>query len=305
MPSTSRKKTARRTKTARLDAHARRTVSGGRVLGSSRAAAALKLARRATRPRRAAADKGLLIAEGDSWFQYPFFDVLKKLKKKGYRVETAAHWGDNVEDMAFDPAQTQGLAERFEDVRRRGLVPKAILLSGGGNDIAGEEFSVLLNHKLSGLHPLNARVVDGVLADRVLHAYAALIAFVTRLSRDCFGQVVRVVIHGYGNAVPDGRGYLGGAWKLPGPWLEPGFRRKGYGDLQERVAVTEDLIGRFNRLLAAIPSQPGFGHVRYRDVRPLLPNDRSYKTWWDNELHPTSRGFEWVATALDAAITGP
>jgi lysophospholipase L1-like esterase len=207
--------------------------------------------------------------------------------------------------MAFDPAQTQELAERFEEVRKRGLVPRAILLSGGGNDIAGDEFGVLLNHKLSGLDPLNARVVEGVPADRVLHAYATLIAFVTRLSRDCFGREVRVVIHGYGNAVPDGRGFLGGSWKLPGPWLEPGFRRKGYADLHERIKVMEDLIDRFNRLLAALPGQPGFGHVRYRDVRRLLPNDSGYRRWWDNELHPSSRGFQAVAADFDAAITGP
>src|SRR5271156_6247914 len=38
---------------------------------------------------------GFLVAAGDSWFDYPFCDVLKVLEDTyGYNVESAAHAGD-------------------------------------------------------------------------------------------------------------------------------------------------------------------------------------------------------------------
>ena len=48
---------------------------------------------------------------------------------------------------------------------------------------------------------------------------------------------------------PTGWGDTAWRWILPGPWLEPGFRQKGYEDLQERVDVMVTLIDHFNALL--------------------------------------------------------
>ena len=46
------------------------------------------------------ASAGVLIAEGDSWFNYPFHDVLSDLEDSfGFDVESVAHRGDTVEDM--------------------------------------------------------------------------------------------------------------------------------------------------------------------------------------------------------------
>ena len=105
---------------------------------------------------------------------------------------------------------------------------RAILLSGGGNDIAGDEFALLLNHAASGLPVLNESIVEGVIDVRLRQALLSLIGTATQLAAHYFGEAKPVVVHGYGYAVPDGRGFLGGGWMLPGPWLEPGFRRKGY-----------------------------------------------------------------------------
>jgi hypothetical protein len=45
---------------------------------------------------------GFLAAAGDSWFDYPFHDVLKMLDDDfGYNVESSAHRGDPVERMAY------------------------------------------------------------------------------------------------------------------------------------------------------------------------------------------------------------
>jgi lysophospholipase L1-like esterase len=266
--------------------------------------------------RRSRPSLGLLIAEGDSWFDYPFCDVLGCLEARGYDVESVAHKGDTLEDMAHEAAQVDKLARLVERVGARGGRPRAILLSGGGNDIAGREFVVLLNHAASGLPRLNATVAAGIIDERLRTAMASLIGVVTRLSEVHFGQRVRVVVHGYDHAVPDGRGYLGGTWVLPGPWLEPGFRLKGYvpGDSRKKVAAlgsnasaVRELIDRHNAMLAGLVrdlASQGVDHVRYVDLRGTLSNrlPKRYLEDWNDELHPTRAGFERVADKIARAI---
>ena len=242
---------------------------------------------------------GLLVAEGDSWFDYPFFDVLQELEEEfGYKVESVAHKGDTLEQMVYDRGQVDQLARALQKVKADGKVPKAILLSGGGNDIAGTEFAVLLNHKDSGLPTLNEQVVAGVFDTRLRVAMIELAGAVTHLCHLTFGRALPILIHGYGHPVPDGRGYLGGFSFLPGPWLEPGFRLKGYTNLQECSDLMVTLIDRFNAVQASIAGGPGLEHVRYVDLRDLLSNalaGAAYKKAWGNELHPTESGFLAVA----------
>jgi hypothetical protein len=250
---------------------------------------------------------GLLLAEGDSWFDYPFYDVLERLEDKfDFRVESVAHKGDTVEEMAHDFTQRSKLARMFEKVKADGRTPRAILLSGGGNDIAGAEFGVLLNHAaaIPPLEEVNESVVAGVIDQRLRFAVVSLIGAVTELARTNFGGEIPVVIHGYDYPVPDGRGYMGGFWVLPGPWLEPGFRQKGYlvpsqdaVDLPRCTGIMKRLIDRFNGMLASIPrSDPSLSHVSYLDLRGVLSSAiPGYKQSWGNELHPTKPGFEAVA----------
>jgi hypothetical protein len=277
------------------------------VLDQRKAIATRRRAMRGFRagPRESA---GLLLAEGDSWFDYPFFDVLEELEEGfGYAIESVAHKGDTVEEMAYDANQLDKLARRLEKLGREGKVPRAILLSGGGNDIAGEEFSVLLNHKLSSLPPLNEKVVAGLIDERLRAAIVELASAVTHLCQETLNATVPMLMHGYDYPVPDGRGYLGGFWVLPGPWLAPGFRKKGYDDghLQARCDLMVPLIDRFNGLVRAIAGGPGLAHLHYVDVRGTLSQrlqGQAYKTWWNDELHPTEQGFARVAARFDQTI---
>jgi len=253
----------------------------------------------------AASLNGLLIAEGDSWFDYPFNSVLGELENLSYEIESVAHKGDTAEEMAYDASQLAKLAGLFEKLDQRGEVPRAILLSGGGNDIAGNELGVVLNHKQSGLPAVNEDVARGVIVGRLRVAMASLIGAISELSRQAFGRKLPVLVHGYDYPVPDGRGYIGGFWVLPGPWLEPAFRLKGYADMNERVRVMIDLIDRFNEMVASLPGQPGLEHVIYVNVRRTLSNElegKRYKKLWANELHPTDLGFKTVAAEFHKII---
>jgi lysophospholipase L1-like esterase len=247
---------------------------------------------------------GLLVAEGDSWFDYPFNDVLSMLEEEhGFDVESVAHKGDRVEDMAYSAGQFDDFTRLLEKLLRQQRVPDAILLSGGGNDLTGNDLAILLNHAASGLPTLNADVVRGVIDVRVRNAYAFLIGGLTEIAMQLLDRPIPILLHGYDYAVPDGRGFFGGSLFLPGPWLEPGFRRKGYGDLNANKKSVESLIDRFNDMLEQLSGAPGFGHVRYVDLRKTLSNAAAvYKRDWDNELHPTKRGFQLVAEKIARAI---
>ncbi|HTU68082.1 MAG TPA: hypothetical protein VMF52_19200 [Steroidobacteraceae bacterium] len=256
----------------------------------------------ASPPRRARAlfakapSAGVLIAEGDSWFDYPFHDVLQMLEDDYlYDVESVAHKGDCVEDMAHSGGQFEEFARRLEKLLRANKVPKAILLSGGGNDIAGDEFAILLNHASSSLPTLNEDILRGVIDVRLKNAYARIISGLTAIAQSYLGRPIPIITHGYAYALPDGRGFLGGAWILPGPWLEPGFRKKGHGNFVENAGVVHQLIDRFNAMLTSVSATAGFGHVRYLNLRGTLYSDPSnYKSDWGNELHPSKKGFEKV-----------
>src|SRR5690606_37600802 len=69
-------------------------------------------------------------------------DVLSLLEDRhGYEVHSVAHKGDRVEDMAYSSGQLTKLVRALEKLIARGTPPKAVLLSGGGNDVAGDELA--------------------------------------------------------------------------------------------------------------------------------------------------------------------
>lgn len=265
---------------------------------------------------------GYLIAEGDSWFAYPGLDVLGALQGQTlpggvfYKVYSAASPGDTVESMAYDGDQLEGFAQEFRKVVDAGKQDqvKGIVLSGGGNDIGGRQFHVLLNHsKAVASSELDAALADAFI-DRIGRSLESLIGTSTRFADQILGlRNVRVIVHGYAHPVPDGRPF-GIGWPLPGPWLEPGFTAKGYPhtslpELERNTRVMADLIARFNKRVAAIPANlKGRADVRYVDVSAALSNvvpGEVYKRDWSNELHPTNDGFKRVAEAFHRAIQQP
>lgn len=167
---------------------------------------------------------------------------------------------------------------------------------------AGEEFHVLLEHANSPAPGLNEDVVRGIIDVRVRRAYATILSAVTSTCEAITGQRVPILLHGYDRPVPDGRGVAGG-WPLPGPWLRPGFHRKGHMFLSRNTRTIGTLIDRFNDMLAGLTAVQQFRHVRYVDLRGTLPNGATFEEWWANELHPTKKGFKAVADRFAAVLT--
>lgn len=271
---------------------ARKMVQESLRLGRARADKILASRAKALRGRAevfAFGSAGLLIFEGDSWFDFLGTDIRHVLKDLGYEVPSDAHAGDRIEEMV---GQLQGLQRLIEGQTR---VPKAVLLSGGGNDIVlneHKEFTNLLNPASSpnpGWNPTElTKRIDGDLQ----RFYLEMLSSVTQFCKRKWGRAVPILIHGYAHPVPDGSKAL---WK--GPWLQPVFKAQGYVDgtgevdLEVCTPLIRDLIDRFNTMLHGLPAAPGLDHVTHVDLRPALSSGTDFKVWWDNELHPTEEGF--------------
>jgi hypothetical protein len=288
----------RRARALRARTRALAEAPAMRNIAAARAAAApMPTAHRLLAVAARATTKGWLVAEGDSWFDYPGSDILDWLHQFGYDIESVARAGDRAEMMAFGRGQLDKFAAAVEKVIGLGETPKAILLSAGGNDIAGTEFGFLLNHAGSPRGGLNESIVAGVIDERVRDAYLHIIARVTAICEQMLGTPVTILLHGYGYSIPDGDGVLGGWGPLPGPWLRPGFIEKGFNDLAANTELMKKLMNRFNTMLEGVASQ--FGHVQYVNLRTVLP---ATKTLWANELHPKEKGFKLAAEKFAALL---
>ena len=254
---------------------------------------------------RAVPFQGYLVAEGDSWFDYPLFeDVLEALEDDhNFEVRSAAHHGDNASSMAYDARQLRKLHDLMEDLARDGKRARAVLVSCGGNDLV-EALAAILNHGASGLERVNRSVLDGVLRQQIPAAIASLLGSIHAFSERYFGQRRPVLIHGYGPPVPDGRGYP--LLELAGPWLKPVFARRGQvtgdpqleAELQANRDVMAELMRIFNdEVLPELTAACG-PNVFHVDVRRALSNElagRRYEESWRDEMHATKAGFKAVA----------
>jgi hypothetical protein len=246
----------------------------------------------------AVAGVGMVIAEGDSWFDYlPGTDIINCLRRNhGYVIENFAKAGDTLENMIYGTSinrQFQRVSPTIESVlrRMRTLQPKVFLFSGGGNDVAGDEFESYLNHKSSGLPALREPYVNDMLTLVFRTYFEDLIAKVAAAS-----PATHILVHGYGHTVPTGRAVDWLFVTFAGPWLRPALARKGIFDPAEQRTAVFALIDRFNAMLADLDQQhANFHHI---DLRDLVNPD----TDWANELHLRNSAFARVAQRINEKI---
>ena len=193
----------------------------------------------------------ILVADGDSWFDYPLRpDIVSALEIENWAVFSAARSGDTLESMMYDNSQLSSLyrilaraffldetIEYDEDISSckydivRNASPKAILLSAGGNDILGDELAFLLEHADSSAvddDRVNQRLKGGLFyrLERILIEYVSAIRFACRdvsekYNSDSKCQNIPIIIHGYDYAEATGIGYRVLGVTFRGPWIRP------------------------------------------------------------------------------------
>ena len=93
----------------------------------------------------------LVVAEGDSWFQYPVFveDVIDQLAPD-YNICCLSAAGDEIDNMAIRKPEYLDWVARLTNEGRR---LKALLISGGGNDLVGDQLAGLIHPFAAGREP--------------------------------------------------------------------------------------------------------------------------------------------------------
>lgn len=243
-----------------------------------------------------------IVAEGDSWFDYPFVpDIIDCLRgEHGFRVIKHAQAGDTLENMVrgmrFSPLNDYaplpcGIDAVMADLRRTRA--RVLIFSGGGNDIAGDEFGQFLEHAGSGLPHFRRDHADHLINTVFKGCYLRLIDLAEQASPG-----VRIFTHGYGYPHPDGRG-IGVAIGLSfiGPWLRPALAARRIAAMTEGKRIVADLIDMFNDMLIRLSrTHKRFHHV---DLRPIIGDSREA---WGNELHVRGDVYRRIARAFADAM---
>jgi hypothetical protein len=234
-----------------------------------------------------------LLAQGDSWFDYPLpplshSDVvahLKSLPALAPKILSLAHYGEAMEDMLG--------VEKIAELRSALADPAngrfdAILFSGGGNDLAGNQFRLWLAEAAAvGGNPamaLNGPRVEAIL-EIVRAGYEDLVAV-----RDAFDRSIPIFVHGYDFAIPSGLGVCN-----VGPWLKPGLDDRGWTDPATARNIVKDLLLGLDWLLKDLQTATKkFFYVRTQGT--FADAD------WANELHPNPEGFARIAAAFVTAL---
>lgn len=235
----------------------------------------------------------LLLANGDSWFNYPLkdngpvcreTDIIVKLGRMGNpkpHILSVAHWGETSVDELGLPKQKR-MKDMLQDSANWGMrgKPDAILISAGGNDIAGDQFCIFVNDVSAG-KPLNAARLKTAMG--IIEAsYRELFEF-----RDKYARNVPIYGHCYDFGIPNGKSP---PFPGVGPWLQPSLHFSGQTNLTEnKKAVAEALVllkDLLKRLAAASSN-------RFR----LIDTQGTIKaaSEWANELHPVEATFEKFA----------
>ena len=254
-----------------------------------------------------------LLAEGDSWFTFPGTNIIRELRYLGYKITSVAGSGDQLQDMVT-PKQLAEMKRKLTEALKEPTKLDGILLSGGGNDLLAKGLDELILPKNSSGILLNAKAVKTSI-DEIKETYAILIHEVSNAYSNLSDTPVPpIFVHGYDYAVPDSRGIESGKLLLqifeslgidiPGPWLGPVFKSKGYNwglneDMRQMCSAIEDLVENFNAMLEELADGT---NVRYINLRGMFPYDEDHRDYWQDELHPTRRGFQEIMIIFDRSI---
>lgn len=248
-----------------------------------------------------------ILAEGDSWFDYPVVqqtDLLQFLPKQYPLPEprplilSLAHYGDATKDM-LGPVQRARLERVLQDDSLGTF--DVILFSGGGNDMVGKTMEKWLNDANGHDDNIAGAVKDAAFSEILAEVEGAYRALITL--RDSLAPGVPIVANAYDFALPTNTSVCDGT---VGPWLYPSLhlrrwmRDESDEQVQRGAAVVRVALDRFHAMLQGLAQEQG-PRFHVANTRGTLATSE-----WANELHPTPKGASKLArkfrTAIDAAV---
>ncbi|MBY0310765.1 MAG: SGNH/GDSL hydrolase family protein [Phycisphaerales bacterium] len=238
-----------------------------------------------------------ILAEGDSWFDFPFGgrpfksgDVIARLQERmDVPILNEAVRGDEVRQL-LGVKQRRRIEELLADEELRFNV---LLFSGGGNDIVGDAFCLWLNDRAAVDGDVDRAVNETAFSHAlgiVRSGYEQLIAIRDAATRQSPPRSITLFLHAYDFARPSGKGVCG-----YGPWLKPSLGYRGWTDMGEGTAIVRIVLTRFRQMLEDLARQ-STDVIVINTQQTLGPAD------WNDELHPNRTGFGKIAERFHEAI---
>ncbi|MBV8849163.1 MAG: SGNH/GDSL hydrolase family protein [Methylobacteriaceae bacterium] len=239
----------------------------------------------------------IMLAIGDSWFNYPLTgngfpfidtDVIAQLSRIGNMPPTilnlAHHGFASTDEMAL-PKQEKIIQVLLDKSNWLNGKPDAILISAGGNDIAGERFCIFLDFNDGKTPGLNQDRFEKALG-MVEACYLDLIAL-----RDRMAPGVPIFTHCYDFPIPNGAHPI-----CAGPWLKPSLDFCNWPAAEGRKIARKALVA-FRAMLVRLASDPK-NNLHMVDTQGTLADSE-----WANELHPVPSGFLKMAQKVAGALS--
>ncbi len=260
--------------------------------------------------RRAAGDpRPVLVAEGDSWFQFPILirEVIDKLTDD-YNIWCISAAGDTAGNMVY------GRPEYAAELRRFGSDVRGFLFSAAGNDIIGEDPVTERPALVDIVKPFNGQPNDvtghinvTVLGERMSalrRAYGDVIRGArAALPTTSGGRPLPIFIHGYDYCFP----YPWGpndrrdpSYAKKDEWLGSVFNERGIGPEHGglRRGVISTLLDALYDMLREFSGDSRQTGVWLVDCRNAMPDVAD----WADEIHGTSDGFAKVAARFKDSL---
>ncbi|MDC5818992.1 peptidase C14 [Vibrio europaeus] len=237
-------------------------------------------------------DKIRILAEGDSWFNYPrrYFifgkdaNVIDHLAdRNNLLIYNTSSNGDEAIDM-ISGDEKLSLLKRLSHNEF-----DLLLFSGGGNDIVGRyDFGFFIREKQPGMDwqqcILEHRVEMKL--KQIENAYRVLCELTMEYSKN---PDIKIVTHTYDFVQPNPTGFeLFDIIPVGKSWVYPYLKAKKITDANEQERIINHLLTRFKQRLIEVAND--YEVLTVVDTQGLLNSDQ-----WRNEIHPTSEGFGVVA----------
>lgn len=271
-------------------------------------------------------EKKVIVAEGDSWFQFPLFikDIIDWLSDEpDYAVYSIAYGGDWFTNILYDEKYIEELSIHK---------PEVFLISGGGNDFVGSNRLAIMvegNCKCE-RRKQNSEIHDDLLSkesskvqDEINRGYdfitepfysflwtikAQYWKLFCRLT-DPSGKFtdMKIITQGYDYVIPTFDAKWKKWYKLQpivnkgigsGKWLKRPLMIKGIKNEKDGECIMKALIFEINCMFSELALTKEFVNVFHIDCRGVAqgPDD-----WWD-EIHLHSEGFQKIAMAYEHCI---
>jgi lysophospholipase L1-like esterase len=242
--------------------------------------------------------KGNLCVWGDSWVSEWGIQIPLRNGGYGWNPNAAVDFcskGLWIQDMAVACDGPDSFMTYLSQVSPN---PRAILLSGGGNDSVKQTLLKLANPR--GAAPaINQAALDLHLDGKIIPAYEKIVSSIKTIAAP---KPIPIVIHGYDLAIP----FTSSSSLInlySNAWLrKPLLTGLNYTELEGK-AIMRDLLTQLNQKLQTFATRHADRVVYVNLIGTLQEKwDTEAVACWHDNMHPNQKGRELMAIAISTAI---